>query len=222
MKYDILKFENMEYVKTYPNDYKEGEKRPVLILLHGWGPLADRKIEGCVNNGFFPITNTVNKYPFIVLSPLCPKDMWFDSFETLERFVKYAFTADFTDSERLYIMGASMGGYATWQLAMSLPELLAAIVPICGGGMYWHAYSLASLPIWAHHGAKDQTIFVEESEKMVDAVNRSGGNAKLTVYPDVEHASWVNVYETPEVFHWLLEQKNKRVEEGYKRIESGI
>lgn len=126
MKYDILKFESMEYVKVYPNDYKEGEKRPVLILLHGWGPLADRKIEGRVNDGFFPITSTVNKYPFIVLSPLCPKDMWFDSFETLERFVKYAFTA------------------------------------------------------------------------------------------------WVNVYETPEVFHWLLEQKNKRVEEGYKRIESEI
>ena len=120
MNYEILKFENMEYVKVYPNDYKEGEKRPVLLLLHGWGPLADRKIEGRVNDSFFPITNTVNKYPFIILSPLCPKDMWFDCFETLERFLKYAFTADFTDPERLYIMGASMGGYATWQLAMSL------------------------------------------------------------------------------------------------------
>ena len=114
-----------------------------------------------------------------------------------------------------------MGGYATWQLAMSLPEFFAAVVPICGGGMYWHAFSLARTPIWAHHGAKDPTVFVEESEKMVNAVNKSGGNARLTVYPDVEHASWVNVYENNEVFEWLLSNTNKRVEEARQRVKNG-
>ena len=106
-------------------------------------------------------------------------------------------------------MGASMGGYGTWQLAMSLPELFAAIVPICGGGMYWNASRLVNIPIWAFHGGKDTTVFKEESIKMVDAVNKCGGNAKITIYPENGHDAWSDTYKNPEVFHWLLSNTNK-------------
>ena len=50
-------------------------------------------------------------------------------------------------------------------------------------------------------------VFCEESEKMVRAVNAAGGNARLTVYEGVEHASWVNTFENQEMWKWLLEQK---------------
>ena len=100
-----------------------------------------------------------------------------------------------------------MGGYATWQLAMSMPEHFAAILPICGGGMYWNAGRLAKLPVWAFHGAKDTVVFPEESQKMVNAVNKSGGNATLTIYPECDHDSWTNTYSNPKVFAWLLEHK---------------
>ena len=101
-------------------------------------------------------------------------------------------------------MGISMGGYATWQLAMSMPEVFAAIVPICGGGMYWNAGRLANVPVWAFHGKEDPTVLVEESEKMVAAVNKNGGKAKLTVYFGCRHDSWSETYKNPEVFAWLL------------------
>ena len=94
---------------------------------------------------------------------------------------------------------------------MSLPKTFAAIVPICGGGMYWNANRLRHTPVWAFHGEKDKTVFCEESRKMVDAVNKKGGNAKLTVYPDAEHDSWTETYRNPEVFEWLLSQKNGTV-----------
>ena len=29
------------------------------------------------------------------------------------------------DEKRVYLMGASMGGYGTWQLAMSMPDTFA-------------------------------------------------------------------------------------------------
>ena len=64
-----------------------------------------------------------------------------------------------------------MGGYGTWQLAISMPEAFAAIVPICGGGMYWDAGRLKKVPVWAFHGDSDPTVFPEESVKMVNAVN---------------------------------------------------
>lgn len=105
-------------------------------------------------------------------------------------------------------MGASMGGYAAWQLAMSMPDLFAAIVPICGGGMYWNAARLVNVPVWAFHGKRDPVVFVEESEKMVTAVNRCGGNARLTVYPEKEHDSWTDTYQNWEVFEWMLSKEN--------------
>ena len=102
-----------------------------------------------------------------------------------------------------------MGGYATWQLAMSMPDCLAAIVPICGGGLYWNASRLANVPVWAFHGAKDPTVLLEESVKMVDAVNRTKGEAKLTVYPENGHDAWSDTFRNPDVFAWLLKQKKK-------------
>jgi predicted peptidase len=102
-----------------------------------------------------------------------------------------------------------MGGYATWQLAMNNPQYFAAIVPICGGGMYWNAERLKHIPIWAHHGNKDERVDVSESIKMVDAICKKGGNAKLTIYEGVGHNCWDATYKNPEVFHWLLENVNE-------------
>ena len=97
-----------------------------------------------------------------------------------------------------------MGGYATWQMAMSYPELFAAIIPICGGGMYWNAERLVNMGVWAFHGEKDQVVFKEESEKMVEAIKGSGGNAKLTVYPECLHDAWTKTFQNDGVWKWLL------------------
>ena len=79
-----------------------------------------------------------------------------------------------------------MGAYAAWQLAMTKPDMFAALVPVCGGGMYWNAARLKNIPIRAFHGALDTTVLPEESVHMVAAVNNSGGKAELTVYPDID------------------------------------
>ena len=44
---------------------------------------------------------------------------------------------------------------------------------------------------------------------MVDSVNRWGGNAKLTVFPDVGHAAWVPAYTNEELYEWFLSHENK-------------
>lgn len=202
----------VRYLIKYPEGYKEGETRPLLILLHGAGGRGN-DINVLRDNPFYRFTNE-QKLPFIVVSPLCTEDTWFDMFERLKEFVKQVSSFSFVDKKRVYLMGASMGGYATWQLAMSMPQSFAAIVPVCGGGMYWNARRIVNMPIWAFHGAKDPTVFVEESQKMVDAVNKRGGNAKLTIYPENAHDAWSDTYSNPEVFSWLLEHEIKEKELG--------
>lgn len=208
MNIKIEQSDNLKYVIRFPDDYKNGDRFPVIIFLHGAGSRGN-DIDVLVKNPFHGFTNLHSNFPFITVAPQCFQNTWFDIFEQLKRFVCKIAEESFVDPERIYLMGVSMGGYGTWQLAMSLPELFAAIVPVCGGGMYWNASRLVNIPIWAFHGAKDTTVFKEESIKMVDAVNKCGGKAKLTIYPENGHDAWSDTYKNPEVFDWLLSNTNE-------------
>ena len=210
---NIHNFEGMEYLIRYPESYKSGDKCPVILFLHGAGSrTAD--INVLVNNPFHTLTEQHKNFPFITVAPHCVgENTWFDYFERLKNFVRHIALSDFTDPERLYCMGTSMGGYGTWQLAMSMPEYFAAIVPICGGGMYWNSHRLVNIPVWAFHGKKDTVVCPEESEKLVERINLCGGSAKLTFYPERDHDAWTDTYSNPEVFKWLLEHKNENVKE---------
>ena len=66
------------------------------------------------------------------------------------------------------------------------------------------------MAVWAFHGSDDKTVTPDESRKMADAVNRAGGNAKLTVYEGVGHSSWENVFSDRTVFEWLFQQKTEK------------
>ena len=205
MNMEIKQFETLKYIVRYPAGYTKGEKYPVVIFLHGAGSRGE-DIERLKNSVFMQKTG---EYPFVTVTTQCHGETWFDLFEQLKRLVMSVVCSGFADAERIYLMGTSMGGYGTWQLAMSMPEIFAAIVPICGGGMYWNAGRLKNVPVWAFHGGKDGVVYLEESQKMVDVVNRFGGNAKLTVYPENDHNAWTDTYTNPEVFEWLLCNTNK-------------
>ncbi len=204
--FEVRRFENMAYLIRYPKSFERGKKYPVILLLHGAGSRG-KHIEVLKNNSYFAITEKQEDFPFITVAPLCHENSWFDLWDTMKKFVTQLRTFDFCDPNRLYAMGPSMGGYAVWQLAMTFPSIFAAIVPICGGGMYWNAERLLNVPVWAFHGEKDEVVFPEETKKMVQNINLIGGRARMTLYPDCDHDAWTKTYQNPEVFKWLLSKK---------------
>ena len=113
------------------------------------------------------------------------------------------------DQERIYITGLSMGGYGTWALAEKIPDRLAAIAPICGGGHPEKVDNLKNLPIWVFHGSDDMVVPMEESQKMVDALKKAGGKVKFTVYSGIGHDSWTETYSNDQLYEWLLAQKRR-------------
>ena len=209
---EVKKYKKLNYVIRFPKGYEKEKQYPVRLFLHGAGTRGN-DIEILRRNRFFIITEEHADFPFISIASQCSENSWFDLFETLQEFVKDIVSKPYVDKKRVYLMGSSMGGYGTWQLAMSMPEYFAAICPICGGGMYWNAARLANVPVWAFHGQKDPYVLLEESVKMVDAVNRCGGNARLTVYPEHTHDAWSDTYRNPKVFEWLLSCENQNTVE---------
>ena len=206
MEMEVLELNGMQYIKTYTQGYESGKKYPVIIFLHGAGTRGT-DIELLKGNSFFKMIN--RDYPFMLIAPQCHKNTWFDHMEDLKKLVSTLAEDEFVDEKRIYLMGNSMGGYGTWQLAMSIPEMFAAIVPICGGGMYWNAGCLVNVPTWAFHGECDNVVHVDDSKRMVEAINKRGGNAKLTLYPNTKHDCWTVTYKNRAVFEWLFAQRNR-------------
>ncbi len=191
---------------------KKAKNVPLIIYLHGAGSRGD-ELSSMSQVG--PIGELENGrcIPAKIVAPQCYGDTWFELFETLIDFAETVTNENGIKKNRIYLTGVSMGAYAAWQLAMTKPELFAALVPVCGGGMYWNAARLKNIPIWAFHGALDNVVYPEESLKMVSAINKNGGNAKLTVFPHNDHNSWDSAFSLDEMWEWLFEQKRTDINE---------
>lgn len=204
---EFFETNGIRYVIRYPSGFDTAKSYPTLLFLHGAGSRGT-DFHGLVDdNIFFDALAKRPDFPFVVAAPLCTENTWFDMMERLIALTRHVAALDFVDADRLYLMGTSMGGYAAWQLAMSVPDAFAALVPICGGGMYWNASRLKNTPVWAFHGAIDPVVSVEESVKMVEKINAKGGNARLTIYPETGHNAWEPTYENDEVYAFLLSHK---------------
>ncbi len=83
------------------------------------------------------------------------------------------------DSDRLYLVGYSMGGFGAWIGASRHPDLFAAAVPIAGGGDPTDIVGTTA-NIWAFHGAADRAVPVRRSRQMVDALKKAGVDVRYT------------------------------------------
>jgi len=204
----VTKTLGCSYLLFLPEAYGEQEKAwPLMLFLHGAGERGNN-LQLVKKHGPPKIAEKEKDFPFIVVSPQCPKEQWWDdNLDVLIHLLDDIVARYAVDEERIYLTGLSMGGYGTWDLASRYPDRFAAIAPVCGGGTLPMAYGLTEIPIWAFHGAKDSVVPVEESEQMVELVNRRGGNAKLTVYPEAGHDSWTETYDNQEFYDWLLEHR---------------
>ncbi|WDQ17820.1 alpha/beta fold hydrolase [Rhodopirellula sp. P2] len=195
-----------------PKDYEAGQHVPLLLFLHGLGESGDGNFQQIAVHGPPKRVGKEGKeMPFVIVSPQSPKpgkdrkevvESWrTDELMALLDHVEGQLSID---TRRVYVSGLSMGGFGTWRLAATHPERFAAAIPICGGGKTEWADKLAKIPLWVFHGGQDTVVELHESEEMVTAIQRAGGDVKLTIYPDAGHDSWTATYANPEVYAWLL------------------
>jgi predicted peptidase len=203
---------NYKYLLYLPDAYEKDKEAdyPFILFLHGGGEKGD-DLNKVKRNGPPKILENKKDFPFIVVSPQCPRDERWTAYKLnalLEGLVeKYRI-----DEDRIYLTGLSMGGYGTWDLASNYPHWFAAIVPVCGGGDVRRVRAVKDIPVWAFHGMRDNVIPIERSLELVRALEKIDGNVKFTVYPEANHNSWTQTYNNPELWEWLLEQKRQKAE----------
>ena len=202
--------QRLGYLLFLPKDYGiDGRKWPVMLFLHGSGERGD-DLKLVKVHGPPKLVDSRPDFPFIVVSPQCPKERSWNGevqLHVLAELLDSVLTRFHADRERVAITGLSMGGFGSWSLIAKHPARFSAAVPICGGGNPDDADKLKSVPFWVFHGAKDFGVPLKLSETMVAAVEKAGGSAKLTVYPEAGHDSWTETYKNEAVYDWLLAQR---------------
>jgi predicted esterase len=66
--------------------------------------------------------------------------------------------ADDIDTDRLYVVGDSMGAYGTWDIVGRHPGLFAAAISASGSGPKNRLAEILETPFWAIHGIADSTV----------------------------------------------------------------
>ncbi|MBN1507452.1 MAG: prolyl oligopeptidase family serine peptidase [Sedimentisphaerales bacterium] len=203
---EVTRTVSLRYLLYLPTRYGENreQKWPLILFLHGAGERGN-DLELVKKHGPPKLIGQGTAFPFVIVSPQCPADLWWtEMLDGLVSLLDEVQSRYAVDPDRVYLTGLSMGGFGTWALGCRHPERFAAIAPICGGGEWFLANRLKTVPVWAFHGAKDQVVAPRESTEMVDALKRAGADVQLTVYPEAQHDSWTQTYNNPKLYEWFL------------------
>jgi predicted peptidase len=227
-RYFTMGADTLPYRILYPQGYEKSKKDyPLVLFLHGAGERgADNKKQLVHGSRLF--ADSIGQYPAIVVFPQCPENAYWATLEwerpsSVIEFPLYEkpgkpmemviglldslLVSERVDTGRVYLAGLSMGGFGTFELLARRPQTFAAAVPICGGGNSLLAPLYApNTHLWIFHGAADDIVPVELSQKMYRALQHSGAAVRYTEYPDANHNSWDPAFAEPRFLSWLFSQ----------------
>ena len=202
-----------------PSQYgKDTQQRwPLILYLHGSGERGNN-LDYLKIGGLPKKLKSDEKFPFVVVSPqIESQDGYWSASETTDNLftlLEEIKAVHSIDSDRIYLTGVSLGGGGTWEIGLRYPDRFAALIPVMG--YYGYPFGtpdnicgLKDVPIWAFHGAKDETVPLSAEQGLVNAMKACGGNVQFTVYPEGGHNIADATYADPDLYTWMLSQKLK-------------
>lgn len=221
--------DSLKYRLLRPEVEQRGKKYPLVLFLHGAGERGDDNQKQLTHGGQMWL-NPVNReeHPAFVLAPQCPKDDYWAYvsrpksfvpaemlcpedptriFRTLKELLDTYLAMPQVDKRRVYVIGLSMGGMGTFDLAIRYPEIFAAAVPICGTVNPSRLVSAQDVKFRIYHGDADNVVPVEGSRQAYKALKAAGADVEYVEFPGVNHGSWTPAFNDPDFMGWLFDQK---------------
>lgn len=184
---------------------------PLIFFLHGAGERG-RNLDLIRHYGIPRAVRKFADFPFFTVAPQCPAHTYWEDLDSVLFDLLDAVCKQYPiDPARIYLTGLSMGGHGTWILALEHPERFAALAPVCPPfpnlpQIEQRLARLKDTPTWVFHGAKDDVVPIQHSEKMVHALRQINPQVRYTIYPETKHTAWIQAYADPALYSWFLEQ----------------
>jgi predicted peptidase len=226
----------MSYQYLMPSGYSGASAYPLVLYLHQLDNAS--QIPSQIDPWFNNVTYRTD-YPSIVVAPQCDMTAdpsgntinWggvsSDDQPCQDNAIALVrqFMASYSVyAPKVYVTGNSMGGIGSWDAiikyntkAPTVAPLFAAALILAGATYDWGyptpnasvVTALASVPIWAIHGANDTQVPLAWDEAMYAAQQAQGGRMQLLIDPNLAHDVWDTYYVVPTsqtYWTWLFAQ----------------
>ena len=221
------------FYQYLPPDYTlKGEKKPMIIFLHGIGEKGTgsekdlQKINCCgipkyIEAGHnMQFTWNGKTEGFVVVYP-----QLYSRYGTWENYyidamINYASANLNIDTNRIFLTGLSLGGGGTWVFAsssLSNAKKLAGIAPVVSPCFMGNGCNIAKadLPIYAVHAIDDDLASPVCTINAIKSIVECGTRAipNVVMYENGAHYVWVKraydpeyKYFNPNMYEWMLAQ----------------
>ena len=235
---------NYQYFKPVNKD--DGKKHPLIIWFHGNGEGGYKDYQNNVsqklaNRGAVAFAEDKTQKIFGGAYVVAPQadDTWYNNYtkgyiKSVKAMIDEFASENNVDKNRIYIFGASAGGYMSFRMMIEYPDYFAAFSTSAAaldkaatsGGVATTTQDLMKIrnkPLWMVHAQNDPTISYENTSKRVyDVLSKYG--AILSSYPNVKigeteyngHWSWIYSLRNMPVndkgehlFEWMARQNLK-------------
>lgn len=208
-----------------PDNWDGKTKLPVVVFLHGLGENGDGSLSSfnkfLTNQNHSNLLKAGDQLRFHVVAPQFVQKFnnWIPDWSGggyVNAVMEWVFKQAFTYVNQVYLCGLSAGGGGVWDYItrnLEWSKRIAAAVPICGvsvNAVDWKIIANSELPVWAFHAKDDKTVGVGAT---TGQVQKAGSTAKATIYDTGGHGIWGKVFNTPELYEWMLSKKRNIVPE---------
>lgn len=219
--FGFYEFENTEtgdtllyrMLKPFNYDSLGSTEYPVFIWMHPNGRQGTNNTNQ-MNDGWAPylMDSTMRvSFPSFVIAPQCRTGLFWSGYQdNVLYLIEHLKNIERIDIDRIYVMGWSLGGWASWDLAESslFPNYFAAAVPIAGANYPNQNFDPSiynQTSIWAGHGNLDAIAPVTNVRNRIKQIRDAGYDAIYSEF-NVRHGSHDETMAEPGIWTWVFSQ----------------
>lgn len=195
-----------------PEDYQDTlQTKPVILFLHG-ASLCGKNLDRVRRYGPLHALAMGRQIDAVIIAPQNPGGAWKP--QRINKVVDWVFAHYTVDTNRLYVIGMSLGGYGTIDYSAAYSHRIAASMAMCGGGNPKDYCGLNEVPLWILHGTNDRAVPVSQSQKVINAMKQCGDTPRLrfTKLHGVDHGGLARAFYITETYDWLFEHRLDSIE----------
>lgn len=182
------------------------EGKPLVIFLHGRS-LCGNNLNKVLRYGTIDAIKRGREIDAYVIAPQNPGTFWKP--DNIMNVVDWLLERYPIDTNRIYVLGMSLGGYGTIDLVAAYPHRIAAAMALCGGGSRKDLSGLNEVPLWIIHGTSDAAVSVNESRKVKNKMEEAGATPLLRYdeWAGVNHGALARVFYLESTYEWLFKHR---------------
>ena len=110
------------------------------------------------------------------------------------------------DTNRIYLIGMSLGGFGTIEFLANHGEKIAASMELCGGTIRKDLCKLNQVPLWIIHGTADRAVPVSRAQEIYESMKQCGRTdlLRLDKWAGVNHGDLARLFYLKETYQWLF------------------